>query len=47
MVTQTAARHLYESLGFVAFGREVRAVKVGDTYYDEEFMVLDLREEKC
>ena len=30
MTTQTAARKLYESLGFVVFGRESRAVKIGD-----------------
>jgi ribosomal protein S18 acetylase RimI-like enzyme len=47
MTTQIAARKLYESLGFVVFGREARAVKVDDNYYDEEFMVLDLREEIC
>ena len=46
MVTQTAARQLYESLGFVVYGREVRAVKVDEQYYDEEFMVLDLREDR-
>lgn len=44
MVSQTAARKLYESLGFVVYGREVRATKVGEHYYDEEFMSLDLRE---
>jgi ribosomal protein S18 acetylase RimI-like enzyme len=47
MISQTAARRLYESLGFVVFGREARAVKVAEQYYDEEFMVLDLQEEKC
>jgi ribosomal protein S18 acetylase RimI-like enzyme len=47
MTTQLAARKLYESLGFVVFGREARAVKIGEQYYDEEFMVLDLREETC
>ena len=45
MVTQTAARQLYESLGFVVYGREARASKVGEQYYDEEFRVLDLRED--
>ncbi len=47
MTTQAAARKLYESLGFVVFGREARAVRIGDNYYDEEFMVLNLREETC
>jgi ribosomal protein S18 acetylase RimI-like enzyme len=46
MVTQTAARKLYEALGFVVFGREPRAVKVNDQFFDEEFMVLDLREDQ-
>lgn len=45
MVTQTAARQLYDSLGFVVYGREARASKVGEQYYDEEFRVLDLRED--
>ena len=47
MTTQIAARKLYESLGFVVFGREARAIRIGDNYYDEEFMVLNLREEIC
>ena len=46
MVTQTAARKLYEALGFVVFGREPRVVKIGEHYYDAELMVLDLREDK-
>jgi RimJ/RimL family protein N-acetyltransferase len=39
---QTAAKKLYESLGFVVWGREVNAVKVGNEYVDEEYMVLKL-----
>ncbi|MBI5563351.1 MAG: GNAT family N-acetyltransferase [Chloroflexi bacterium] len=46
MVTQTAARKLYESLGFVVYGREARALCVEGQYYDEEFMALDLREDR-
>jgi ribosomal protein S18 acetylase RimI-like enzyme len=42
METQTTAKHLYESLGFVVYGREPRAVKIGDEFFDEEFMVLKL-----
>jgi len=42
VVTQTAAKHLYESLGFTVYGREPRAVKIGDEYFDEEFMQLKL-----
>ena len=43
--TQTAARQLYASVGFVTYGREPRAVKVGDRYFDEELMILDLRKQ--
>jgi len=42
VVTQTTAKRLYESLGFTAYGCEPRAVKIGDEYFDEEFMVLKL-----
>jgi ribosomal protein S18 acetylase RimI-like enzyme len=42
METQTTAKRLYESLGFVVYGREPRALKIGDEYFDEEFMVLKL-----
>ena len=37
-----AARRLYASLGFEAFGLERRANKLGDEYVDEEHMVLHL-----
>lgn len=40
--SQTAARQLYVSLGFDAFGCERHALKVGDVYVDEEHMVLRL-----
>jgi ribosomal protein S18 acetylase RimI-like enzyme len=43
VVTQKAARQLYMSSGFVVYGREPRAVKIGDEYLDEELMTLDLR----
>lgn len=36
------AKKLYASLGFEVFGAEKRALKVGNTYYDEEHMVLFL-----
>lgn len=39
---QSAARQLYASLGFKAYGREERALRVGDNYVDEELMVLHL-----
>ncbi len=45
MVSQTAARKLYASLGFTVYGREARALCVDGQYYDEEFMQLDLRED--
>ena len=40
--TQPGARRLYESLGFEFYGREVHALKLGDTYVDEDWMVLRL-----
>jgi len=39
---QSAAKRLYASFGFQVFGHESRALKVGDTYVDEEHMVLHL-----
>ena len=41
--TQSAAIALYRSLGFVTWGKESRALKVGGRYIDEEYMVLPLR----
>jgi ribosomal protein S18 acetylase RimI-like enzyme len=38
--TQTAAIGLYCSFGFVPFGVEPRALKIGATYVDEQHMVL-------
>ena len=37
---QTAARRLYASLGFEVFAQERQALKIGDTYVDEDYMVL-------
>jgi len=37
---QAVARKLYRSLGFETFGVEDRALKVGETYLKEEYMVL-------
>ena len=37
------ARKLYRSLGFETFGVEGKALKVGDTYLSEEYMVLRIR----
>jgi ribosomal protein S18 acetylase RimI-like enzyme len=36
------ARLLYISMGFVTFGIEHNAIKVGQNYYDKEFMALNL-----
>ncbi|CDG83868.1 GNAT family N-acetyltransferase [Janthinobacterium agaricidamnosum] len=38
-----APRKLYESLGFVAFGIEPRALRLGDQFYDEQLMTLQLQ----
>ncbi len=38
--TQEAAIRLYRSLGFQPFGREPRALRIGDRYIDEEYMIL-------
>jgi len=40
--TQTAAAHLYRSLGFVSYGREPRALRIADQWIDEDYMVLML-----
>lgn len=36
------AKKLYSSLGFETYGVDKRAMRVGDTYYDEELMVFFL-----
>jgi ribosomal protein S18 acetylase RimI-like enzyme len=40
---QTAARQLYRSRGFVSFGIEPNALKIGATYIDEDHMILYTR----
>ena len=40
--TQTAAIALYRSRGFTLWGREPKALQVGDRYIDEEYMILRL-----
>ena len=40
--TQTAAKTLYESLGFVVYGRERRSMKIGGEYVDEDLLMLRL-----
>lgn len=44
--TQKAAHKLYRSLGFETFGTEPRAIKIGEKYIDEEYMILQLKSEK-
>jgi RimJ/RimL family protein N-acetyltransferase len=43
-VSQVAARQLYTALGFEVYGDERHALKVGDSYVDEEHRVLWWRE---
>jgi hypothetical protein len=40
---QVPAKILYRSLGFETFGVEHEALKIGDQYFDDEYMVLRLR----
>jgi len=40
---QVAAKALYRSLGFETFGVERAALKIGDHYFEEEYMALRLR----
>ncbi len=41
--TNAVARTLYAACGFVGAAIKPRSLKLGDQYYDEELMVLDLR----
>lgn len=43
VTTNTPAKKLYSSCGFEVFGKEKRALKFDDTYYDEDHMVLYLQ----
>lgn len=38
------AWNMYRSLGFKSFGVEPRAMRIGDKYFDEEHMILQLDE---
>ncbi|MEO8024998.1 MAG: GNAT family N-acetyltransferase [Bryobacteraceae bacterium] len=40
---QKAAGRLYRRFGFAPFGTEPNALKIGDTYVDEEHMILRMR----
>ena len=43
VTSNEAAKNLYLQLGFIVFGTEKMALKVGDTYYDEHHMSLILK----
>ncbi|MNG16757.1 N-acyltransferase YncA [compost metagenome] len=38
-----AAKKLYEAAGFVCYGTEPNACKLGDQYWDDDLMVLKLK----
>lgn len=42
VTTNEAAKKLYVSLGFVTYGTEKNALKIGEQYFDEDYMVLVL-----
>jgi ribosomal protein S18 acetylase RimI-like enzyme len=42
-VGQAAAQNLYASFGFKSYGREHRALRVGEQFIDEDYMVLNLK----
>lgn len=42
VTSNESAKRLYSSLGFEVYGLEKRALRIGDTYYDEELRVLFL-----
>lgn len=42
--SNSSAIRLYSSLGFELYGTEKRALKIGEDYFDEDFMVLFLNE---
>jgi RimJ/RimL family protein N-acetyltransferase len=41
-ITNESARRTYHGLGFKPYGIERKAIRVGDTFYDEELLYLDL-----
>ena len=41
--SNSAAKRLYSSLGFEVYGTEKRALKIDQTYFDEDLMVLFLK----
>ncbi|QKY71557.1 GNAT family N-acetyltransferase [Lentibacillus sp. CBA3610] len=42
IIKRDTVKSLYYALGFVPFGVHKQAVKLGDTYFDEEYMVMTL-----
>ncbi len=42
--SNAAARRIYHRLGFVAYGMEPRALRVGDTFHNEDLLMLDLED---
>jgi RimJ/RimL family protein N-acetyltransferase len=42
MTSQVAAKNLYISLGFETWGLERNALKLGEMFYDEEWLVLKI-----
>ena len=41
-VGNAPAQRLYRRMGFVPYGIERRAIRIGDVFYDDELMALDL-----
>ncbi len=44
--SQVAAKALYESVGFKTYGREPKAIRVSNKFFDEDLMSLDLTERR-
>jgi ribosomal protein S18 acetylase RimI-like enzyme len=44
VTSNMTAMKLYAALGFVQYGLERRALKVGEQYFDEALMALSLKE---
>lgn len=44
VTTNDGARRVYHQLGFVPYGIERKALRVGGTFYDEELLALAFRE---
>ena len=42
VTTNPGAMKLYQKFGFEVYGTEPRALKIGDAFFDEHLMVLDL-----